>query len=284
MATQTLLTRRHFVRACAASAALISMPARAAVPLHPWRGLLFGTEVRMQLASISKQRARKLFSHAIAEAKRLENLFTLYDSHSELSQLNLHGKLTNPSREMVDILTHATHYSAITNGAFNATVNIQKDHIPNAVISMAKLHISAKEIAFAQPRMRLTLNAIAQGYITDKVAELLQHEQVPHALIELGETRAIGTHPTGRSWQVVLRGSGQHVALNNQSLAVSSLISPNTGKRHIVARGGEPLNAQNTVAVIADNATKADALATALVALPHADAQRLAAQTGVQLI
>jgi len=43
--------------------------------------------------------------------------------------------------------------------------------------------------------MGVTLNGIGQGYITDRVVELLRAGGVEHALVDVGKTRAIGGIP-----------------------------------------------------------------------------------------
>ena len=52
--------------------------------------------------------------------------------------------------------------------------------------------------------MAITLNGIGQGYVTDRVVELLREGGVEHALVDMGETRAIGDHPAGGAWSVGL--------------------------------------------------------------------------------
>ena len=48
----------------------------------------------------------------------------------------------------------------------------------------------------------LTLNGIAQGYVTDRVVALLRAGGIERSLVDMGESRALGTHPDGRPWQV----------------------------------------------------------------------------------
>ena len=53
--------------------------------------------------------------------------------------------------------------------------------------------------------MAMTLNSLAQGYITDAAADLLRNEGFETAFVDLGEIRAIGRHPDGRAWRVGIR-------------------------------------------------------------------------------
>ena len=43
----------------------------------------------------------------------------------------------------------------------------------------------------------ITLNEIAQGYVTDKVVDLLRSQRGAQSLVDMGETRAIGPRPAG---------------------------------------------------------------------------------------
>ena len=53
-------------------------------------------------------------------------------------------------------------------------------------------------------RSRHDRASVAQGYTTDKVVDLLLAEGIEHSLVDMGETRVIGTHPDGRSWDVAI--------------------------------------------------------------------------------
>jgi len=55
------------------------------------------------------------------------------------------------------------------------------------LVDFNKVDFDTKEIRFAQKGMGLSLNGIAQGYITDKVVELLKQQGVTQALIDMGE-------------------------------------------------------------------------------------------------
>ena len=120
--------------------------------------------------------------------------------------------------------------------------------------------------------MALTFNGIAQGYITDRVAELLRGEGLHDVLLNLGEIRAL----PGRSWRIGIAGANQTIGLSDAAIAQSAgrgtafttdgrwhhLIDPKTGQS---ARG------LTSVTITAPTATEADALSTALFVTPPAD-------------
>ena len=103
----TPLTRRRFLSVCAVAGTLSALPLSnilASVPLNRWNGILLGANVSITLAHPDKKEADRLFGLCVTEIKRLENIFTLYDSYSELSRLNANGLLQNPSAAMIDVL------------------------------------------------------------------------------------------------------------------------------------------------------------------------------------
>ena len=75
--------------------------------------------------------------------------------------------------------------------------------------------------------MQMTLNGIAQGFITDHISNILKNAGYQHVLIELGETRAIGPHPELRPWSIGIKDAQQPAKLHevaeldNQALATS---------------------------------------------------------------
>ena len=267
----THITRRRFLSVCAVAGAFSAMPfanALASAPLHHWRGILLGAEVSLTLAHPNKQKANNIFQHCVTEIKRLENIFTLYDSHSELSQLNAHGLLQNPSLEMVDILQKSRLYHDMTSGAFDVTVKPLEDKKSFNLVGIDNIDITPKEIRLNKKGMGITLNGIAQGYITDHITQVLKAEGLNNVLVELGEKRAIGHHPSGRPWFLALQDEKDPVPLVDKALATSASYSSNTGSTHIY----NPLNGQyaqqhKSISVLANNATMADALSTGFMCL-----------------
>jgi len=266
------LTRRRFMSVCAMAGACAAMPwagALASAPLHRWNGILLGADVSLTLAHPSGTEASRIFKRCVREIKRLENIFTLYDSHSELSRLNENGVLQAPSPEMIDILKQARTYHAITGGAFDVTVKpLERGPEHLHLVGMDKLEIGKNEIRFTQPGMGITLNGIAQGYITDRITELLKAEGLNNVLVELGEKRSIGGHPQGRPWQLAVEGQETPVSLTNKAMATSAALSPNTNAHHIFKpRDGRFANAHQNVSVIAETAAMADALSTGFLSM-----------------
>jgi thiamine biosynthesis lipoprotein len=301
-----LLSRRRFIRITGIAAGLSlaelagSRRPAAATLLHHWQGIALGADASLQLYHPDPIEAGRLIADALAEVRRLEQIFSLYQKSSALCRLNRTGSLTNPPQELVELLSDCSRFFHASGGAFDPTVQplwdlyaghfSQADSDPNgppaaaidrarAKLGFASVAFDGNEVRFLRPGMALTLNGIAQGYITDRVAELLRARGVAHTLVDMGETRALDNHPAGRPWVVGLEdprvenGILRRVDIDNQAIATSGgygtqfdaagrfnhIFDPATGRC-----AGRYLS----VSVIAPRATIADALSTALSVMP----------------
>ncbi len=308
-------------RAIGIFAATAGLPLVASVPgvvraagregsLFEWRGTALGTSSRMILSHPDREAARRLVVMCRDEIERLERIFSLYRPSSEISRLNHHGRLDAPSHDMLRLLSACRRFGDLSGGAFDVTVQplwrLYADHFAahpednngpdgealervRGLVNYKDVAVTARRISFARQGMAVTLNGIAQGYITDRVAELLRAEGMDNVLIQLGETRALGGHPEGRAWRLGLTAPGTHdagidhdtgadhdtgvgkhmVELRNRALASSAphgftfdregrfhhLIDPASGNSSRIVAG---------VSVTAGRAADADALSTAL--------------------
>ena len=294
------MQRRRFIKILATSAAGLSLgsiaSAHTALEAVRWSGYTLGAEGSFTLYTKDRASAQKALQHCFAEIRRLESLFSLYDPGSELNRLNRNGQLDAPSPEWQPLLAAANQAHTLSNGLFDPTVQplwqAYAKHFKQApdtnegpshkVICTAlartgwqHVHHDAQTIRFDQPEMQLTLNGIAQGFITDHISNILKDAGYQHVLIELGETRAIGTHPEQRPWSIGIKDA-QHpdklhdvAELDNQALATSgSYGSPFSEDGHyhhlIQPQTGLPAAHWKSLSVIAPTATQADALSTGL--------------------
>jgi thiamine biosynthesis lipoprotein len=283
------VTRRKFLHVCAMASAYAAVPWSSALaeglPLNHWRGILLGTEVKLTIAHNNPDTAKTIFKSCVEEIKRLENIFTLYDSHSEISRLNQKGALENPSTEFIDILEQSRLYYSMTNSAFDITVKSLEDGHKASPIGIDHIDIQKHKISFKQDGMAITLNGIAQGYITDHIADKLKRDGLTNALVELGEKRAIGPHPSNRPWLIRVQGQEEPVQLNDTAFSTSALYSPNTGKKHIY-NPSEKIHAgkHTVVSVHAKRATMADALSTGFMSLSEEEIRGIQSQHPDEII
>ena len=306
-------TRRRFIAIAAAAAGfpLAAAGVRAeTAPLHRWSGVALGAAAEIVLHGPDAARARRLIARCVAEIDRLEDVFSLYRPASALSRLNRDGRLATPPLELVALLAEARLFSERTEGAFDATVQplwrAYAAHFAKpgadargpaegalaearALVDWRAVETRPAAIRFARPGMAVTLNGIAQGYITDRVATLLQEAGMGDVLLDIGEVRALGHHPEGRPWRIGLRRAAapetlaRTVSLADRAVATSAgIASPfdASGRHHHLfdPATGRPAPGAGQVSVIAPNATTADALSTALAVSPPARAAAYAAR------
>ncbi|EMU3954123.1 FAD:protein FMN transferase [Neisseria gonorrhoeae] len=140
-------------------------------------------------------------------------------------------------------------------------------------VSFGKVSFDDREIRFAEKGMGLSLNGIAQGYITDKVVALLKANGVPAALVDMGEIRGFDTNGR-RMWNVGIRnpddeeGVLANITMKDKAFATSGgygTVMDKAGRlTHLFdPRTGVSTPRYKSMSVMADDAAVADALSTA---------------------
>ncbi|PWC39422.1 FAD:protein FMN transferase [Azospirillum sp. TSO35-2] len=297
-------SRRRFLAIGAAAAGLSLLPAalRAdGVPLRTWRGVALGADASLTIAHPDPAEADRLIALSLEEVARLERVFSLYQADSALRRLNRDGALDGPPTDLVRLLAETVAVAHATGGAFDPTVQplwqLYAGHFdrpgadpagpPAAAVRAARelvdvraLRVDPERIGFARRGMAVTLNGIAQGYITDRVAERLKAEGMGRVLVDMGELRALGHHPSGRPWTVGLTDptaperTAETVGLADRALATSggygTQFDPAGRFTHLFDPASGACAAQwLAVTVEAADATTADALSTALSVVPE---------------
>lgn len=276
-----MLTRRRFLTVSAAALSFAPLARAGEVQVHSWTGIALGARASIRLAHPD---APAITARAAAEIDRLEGVFSLYRTDSALMRLNGAGRIDAPPPELLECLTVAGAVHRATDGLFDPTV--QPLWALWAERSAAGGRPTAAELATARtlggwgdlrmeagavtlrPGMALTLNGIAQGYIADRIAALLEAEGLTDILIDTGEMRALGGHPGGGAWPVKLAEGGE-VPLRSRALATSAPLGTVFDKAgrmgHILLPStGEPaVPVWQAVSVSARSAALADGLSTA---------------------
>lgn len=299
----TNLSRRRFIGISAAATGLGLVPlgaagappASAAGHLVVWHGTALGAVATLQIHHRDRAAAERLVARALAEVRRLEGLFSLYRDDSLLVALNRRGVIEAPPAEFVRLLEESLRFARLTDGAFDPTVQplwqlyaahfSKSDADPEgppagaleatlARIGHRHLVVGRDRIAFARRGMALTLNGIAQGYVTDRVVDLLRAEGIESSLVDMGEARAFGHRPDGAAWTAGIldpqtaNAIAVTLPLDNRAVATSGgygfrfdpagrfdhLFDPHTGRSP---------GRYASVSVVMPTACAADALSTA---------------------
>lgn len=295
------MTRRRAIRVVAAAAGLplVIAAVRAAAPsgqLFSWQGEVLGALSELTLWHTDAAFAQRTILRVRGEITRYESIFSLYQQDSEISRLNAAGMLSKPSPELRGLMEQSRRFSVLSDGAFDISVqplwrlyeahfwshsDIQPDikararDVARDLVDFRKIDIGGAHIAFERTGMGITLNSLAQGFITDAIADLLRNEGFESAVVDLGEFRTLGRHPDGHPWRIGIRngmaegGIARTIELEDTALAVSggygTTFEP-TGRFHHIfdPHTGACANGLVDVAVIGPRATAANGLSTAI--------------------
>ena len=286
------MNRRRFLSLMGATAGTAMLPlpvlALSKEKLYQWRGILLGAETGFQLYHDDAGAAKAITQKAVKEILRLESIFSLYQGNSALSRLNKNSELNNAPHELVNLLKEAKYLSQVTHCAFDVTVQplwqIYADsphpspsQLERALdkVSYEYIEISGNDIALKNGA-QITLNGIAQGYITDRITRQLKAEGIRKTLVELGET-----HGIGQQWKIGLRTPqgeiSEIISLQNKAVATSGGYGTPLGNgNHLLnPKTGQSAKHHKSVSIIASNATTADALSTGLSISSYEQAQKI---------
>jgi len=231
---------------------------------------------------------------------RIDHSMSIYNDSSIISKIN-----SNQSDSIDDLLKDVIMASfdiyRQTDGAFDITVGpvvraigfgrdktqgIDSARIRTLLplIGMSKIRIEGNTLKKDDSKIQIDVNAIAQGYTVDVIGKYFENKGIKNYLIEVGgEITARGKNSKGTDWVVgidkpvesALPGENIQAKIsisNGYGLATSGnyrkFIEVNGQKyaHTINPKTGFPeLNNLLSATVVAPNATKADALATAFM-------------------
>lgn len=258
-----MMNRRRFLTI---SAAFAATGARAASAKR-WQGVAMGAEVEITLTGPANV-VDSALEDAIREVRRIEAMFSLYDSASYLSQLN-NGKrmrVIRPARRLFQVVTQVHQ---MTEGLFDPTIQTMWDRAagqsenPNGDVDWNAVQTDQNWVQLGAGQ-KITLNGIAQGFATDRVRHVLAGHGMKRALVNIGEFGALGG-----PWRLGV-SDPEHGVVGTLSLTDGAIATSSPGalvlgdaQSHIFHPfGGAPR--WSTVAVEAANAALADGLSTGL--------------------
>lgn len=283
-----------------APSSILTKPAQSKPIQHiTWHGILMGAKASITLATKNETHAKATLTKLLEEVKKLESYFSLYQENSLINQLNRKGTLENPPKEFKELIEQSQHFAKLTNGAFDPTIQplfmaykslnstLPKNDLANhptvkqarELINWQAIKCEANKISFEKQNMAITLNGIAQGYITDKAVEILKENGFENTLVNFGEYHGLGskTPNSNEGWMIQLGQQNTNNQapdlwpLKNNALAASSKNGykfENAPSLHhmLDPKSGTNQTAWQEIYVLAKSATTADAVSTALFA------------------
>jgi thiamine biosynthesis lipoprotein len=247
----------------------------------------------MEIYGVTAVEGERLGAGCEQEIHALEQAFSLYQEDSELSILNRERILPLPSPIFRKLLGLATtmqvrtlgFYQPAIHGAWlwleqrGSTSGLDKDSTWREQCAACDLQFVETQpegyIRLTNPLTQLSMNAIAQGFLADRVATRLRAAGVTSALLQLGESYAIGRHPEGRLWNLAVSGTTDdseagivgEIQFSDAGLAVSA---QNATRLLIDPVAGTVRHAASVAALVSkEGAAVADAFATAFAVAPE---------------
>ena len=240
---------------------------------------------------------------------QINQIFSSWDQSSELSALNLQpvGESSNISNEMAFVLKESMRVHEQTNGFFSPTMgslidawgfgSVNVEQKPNQMaIKQALAKSSIERLALNGSRfeksadIKINLSAIAKGYAVDEIAKILKDKSVKRFMVEVG-----GEIKTQGSWLIGIETPlGQApvaVELVDESIATSGnyrqfFVWQGDRYAHILdPHTGLPVSSDLfSASVIHKSNMLADAYATAMMAMGHAKAVKMAQELNLKTI
>lgn len=276
-------------------------------------GIAFGTNVTLKAMHHDAARLETALDAAWAQIQRVEEAASLFRAESALSRLNRDGALNDAPQALVEMLLAAQEVSALTNGAFDVTVqplwklyeaSYAAGHAPAAEeldavrdrIGYRNIAIDGRRVRLLKPGMALTLNGIAQGYATEQCLRALADHGIADAFLNTGEIGIAGKRDGKDPWTAGIadpRHEGAYVALARPLSGVlatsgdyATAFSNDFSVHHIF----DPKTLRSppkmaSVSVLAESGALADALATAMMIMEPNESLALAEKlSGVEAL
>jgi thiamine biosynthesis lipoprotein len=297
------MTRRRFISVLAAASA-VPLASRRGLAAQPrtvtWEGIALGAPARLTLQHGDEATAKEAIAVSLEEIARLEAIFSLHRPDSALSRLNTTGSIEDAPGELRVLLAEALALARLSNGAFDPTIQplwaLYAHHFggPGAspdgpsldeigaalhLVDWRRVEIEGGAVRLGLPHMAVTLNGIAQGYITDRVGALLRARGFEYVLVSLGEDLALGPKWDGSAWRIGIADPENRArVLTEVPLSVGAMATSAGSGFHFDAAGrfthildprtGRPARQWASVTVLADRAALADGLSTVLSVAP----------------
>jgi thiamine biosynthesis lipoprotein len=257
------MKRRRFLMIAAAALAT----SRAQAALTTWQAAALGGTVRVDLRG-PRDLSKSVATEIAKVIEEVESAASLFRSDSAISKLNAEGRLAEPPRALVDLLTLADEMHRLTDGTFDATVQplwralAEGGDVGSARARVGWDRVYLGRVVTLEAGQALTLNGIAQGYAADRVRAVLRAAGYDQALVDMGEFAALGG-PFVIGIEDPDIGRFATRQLNGSAIATSSPAAMRIGNAfHILdPGGGMPL--WSTISVEAESAAMADGLSTA---------------------
>lgn len=269
--------------------------------IHKRKLSMLGSPLEITVVAIDTVEGNKYCNLALAEVKRIENLISDWIPTTQISEVNHNAgkKAVKVDREVFDLVERSIKISQITSGAFDISyASMDKiwkfdgsmKEMPTAEAikkSVAKIGykniiLDPKEqtIFLKNEGMKLGLGGIGQGYIADKIKELLISKGCISGIVNVsGDINTWGKQPDGKLWTVgIVNPMNKNKIFATFPIENSAVETSGSYEKYVIFNGiryshiidprtGYPAKGIVSVSVFAKQTEIADALATGIFVL-----------------
>jgi thiamine biosynthesis lipoprotein len=235
---------------------------------------------------------------------RVDKSVSLWEENSIINRVNDNVFPQKLDSIFINCFLKSQEISALTNGYLDCTIGIlsqkygfnnkDRENISQKTLDSLLQYVGYDKVSLSEnneiikkyPQMRIDFNAIAQGYTTDLIAEYFINNKIDNFIVDIGgEVRARGRKKNKKLWTCAIEKPAKDsedaikydvfLELDNQSIVTSGnyrkyYIDENgQRKAHTIDpfAGKSVTHTLLSASVIAENATMADGLATAFMAM-----------------
>ena len=244
----------------------------------------------------------EILDSCVELCRKYENRFSKTIPASEVYKMNHRKAGENSftlSKDAASLLRTGLHYSAISNGAFDLTIepvsslwnfSSGKAVVPPAdeiaaaaaKVDYRNLKLDGDSLTFLSPDTTLDLGSIAKGFIADRLKEFLLSRGVESAIINLGgNVLCVGARPDGSPFLIGLQTpfKERNTTFANLAIRDMSVVSSGVYERSFEVDGvnyhhlldpetGYPFdNGLISVTIVSPRSVDGDALSTACFSL-----------------
>ena len=269
--------------------------------IHKRKLILLTSPFEMTVVAKDTVEANQFIDLAIAEVKRIENLVSDWKPETQISAVNRNAGIqpVKVDDEVFQLVKRSIKISKLTDGAFDISYasmdkiwkfdgSMKEMPTPEAIKkSVAKigyknivLNKKNQSIFLKLEGMKLGLGGIGQGYIADKVKDLLLANGCNSGIVNVsGDINAWGKQPDGKTWTVgIINPMNKNKVFATFPLENSAVETSGSYEKFVVFNGvryahiidprtGYPAQGVVSVSVFAKQTEIADALATGIFVL-----------------
>lgn len=268
---------------------------------HKRKYSLLGSPFEITVVAKDTIEGNAFANFAVVEVKRIENLISDWIPSTQISQVNQNAgiKSVKVDDEVFELVERAIKISKLTHGAFDISYasmdkiwkfdgSMKEMPTPEAIKKSVEkigyqkivLDSSNKTIFLKDVGMKLGLGGIGQGYIADKIKELLLSKGCLSGIVNVsGDINTWGLQTNGKPWTVgVVNPVNKNKVFATFPLVDSAVETSGNYEKYVTFNGiryshiidprtGYPTTGVVSVSVFAKQTEVADALATGVFVL-----------------